>query len=170
MLINVQSHQAWRIQLTSTTEISPWGAHCVEGKKQHATGQGQHSTLEALPPHRARGRANAAVMRFPNTSCWTTLTSAVVACPAWYIPCMTPYFLYSLCNTDPLLQLLIPSPAHCQAGRCSLVSSVSQHTAIPLPHAAALPHTCPRTQQEMPWFHFYYLCPCSGDRMTWWCH
>lgn len=92
VLINVQSHQAWCIHLRSTTENSPWGAHCVRGKTKHAAGRGCErceGAARAALHHTEHGSgllSNTAPGRFADTFSCPIFTCPLIALPTWHIP------------------------------------------------------------------------------------
>lgn len=97
-LINVQSHQAWCIHLRSTTESSPWEAHCVWGKTQHTAGQGLQALQRGCPS--SSTPQSRAVGCSPTQAHWDfqipsagLFSRPLIALPTWHIPCNTPLFL-----------------------------------------------------------------------------
>lgn len=77
----------------------PLGAHCVQGKTQHAAGRGLQALQRGCPsssaPHRARlwaARQHSPV-RFSDTFGWPIFTCPLIALLTWHIPCNTPLLL-----------------------------------------------------------------------------
>lgn len=154
VLINVQSHQAWCVHLTSTTTLG--GLIVCEAR--HSTLQGGgcvccEGAAWAAPHHTEHGcglLSNTGPARFSDTFSWPIFTYPLIALPTWHIPYNTPLLLSLF-----MLAVLtcswscpfLPLPIARQKG--ALPYPLSQHGAVPPSHPTAPLYMSPHNNKHL---------------------